>query len=323
MSPSTLPVIVADHIAKSYGPRPAVRGVSFALGRGEIVGLLGPNGSGKSTLLRILAGYLAPSAGTARVAGRDVRADSLGVRARIGYVPEDAPLYDGMRVREFLRFMARIKGLPNRRAVEDAVGSASAALRLDGVSGVPIGKLSRGYRQRVAIAQALLNDPEALILDEPTNALDAYQVIAIRDLIRQFAGRRTVLIASHVLSEIEKVADRVMIMLDGRLLTTDATAEIAATSRFRLRVLGPIPSVIERLRQVEGIVSVDAVPPLDGAGPATYLVTVTTRPRLAEDLGRAVGGCADLALSELVELKPDLEQVFLDLTRRAAAEAAA
>ena len=318
------PIIVADCIAKSYGPRPAVRGVSFAVDRGKIVGLVGPNGSGKSTLLRILAGYLAPSAGTATVAGRDVRADSLGVRARIGYVPEDAPLYDGMRVREFLRFMARIKGLPNRRAIEDAVDDASAALRLERVSDVPIGKLSRGYRQRVAIAQALLNDPEVVILDEPTNALDAYQVIAIRDLIRQFARRRTVLIASHVLSEIEKIADRVMIMLDGRLLTTDAAADITETGRFRLRALGPAPSAVGGLRQVEGVVSVEAVPPPDDAGPTTYLVAVRPRPGLAEDLGRAIGGCADLALSELIELKPDLEQVFLDLTRRAtAAEAVA
>src|SRR5882762_8983114 len=220
--------VVVDRLVKRYGARLAVRGVSFAFEDGEVIGLLGPNGSGKSTILRVLAGYLPPSAGTARIAGIDVATDSLAARRQVGYVPEDAPLYDGMRVGEFLHFMAAIKGVASGTK-HSAVGAAAERLQLEPVLGMPIGKLSRGYRQRVAIAQALVNDPPLLILDEPTNALDAYQVIAVRALAR----RRTVLVASHVLTEIERLASRVMILLDGRLLTTDARREAGPGRRVR------------------------------------------------------------------------------------------
>src|SRR5579862_5184115 len=189
-------IIVVDRLVKRYGSRVAVRGVSFRIQEGEIIGLLGPNGSGKSTILRILTGYLPPSAGSVRFGGVDIAAHALAIRHYVGYVPEDAPLYDGMRVGEFLRFMAEIKGLAGR-AARAAVASASARLGLEQVFRVAVGKLSRGYRQRVAIAQALINDPPILVFDEPTNALDAYQVIAIRELIRSLAGKRTVLVASH------------------------------------------------------------------------------------------------------------------------------
>ena len=215
------PIILAQNLVKWYGPRVAVRDVSFAVSEGEVVGLLGPNGSGKSTIFRILTGYLTPSSGTASVAGLDVRTESLALRHHVGYVPEDAPLYHHMRVLEFLRFMARLKGLSGR-VVNRAVEAAAARLQLEKVLNLTISKLSRGYRQRVAIAQALLNEPKLLVLDEPTSGLDPGQVIAVRDLIRELAGRQTVLIASHVLTEIEQIANRVMILLDGRLLTTDA-----------------------------------------------------------------------------------------------------
>jgi ABC-2 type transport system ATP-binding protein len=171
-------IVVADRLMKRYGPRIAVRDVSFAIEEGEIIGLLGPNGSGKSTILRMLAGYLQPTGGPLRVAGVDAVADSLAARRRVGYVPEDAPLYDGMRVGEFLYFMSAIKGLAGS-AMRAAVDAVVERLALGPVLGMPIGKLSRGYRQRVAIAQALVNDPPVLILDEPTNALDAYQVIGV------------------------------------------------------------------------------------------------------------------------------------------------
>src|SRR5215469_16869414 len=156
--------IVADRLVKHYGRRIAVRGVSFSIQQGEVVGLLGPNGSGKSTIVRILTGYLPPSAGTVRVCGFDVARDSLAARTQIGYVPEDAPVYDGMRVGEFLRFMAELKGLAGK-AANTAVRSACERLALGSVFDVGIGKLSRGYRQRVAIAQALLNDPPMLVFD--------------------------------------------------------------------------------------------------------------------------------------------------------------
>ncbi len=202
-------IVVVEQLVKRYGARVAVNGVSFTIREGETIGLLGPNGSGKSTILRVLTGYLSPSSGSVRIAGLSAADDSLGIRRRVGYVPEDAPLYDWMRVSEFLAFMAEVKGV---RGIRAAVSAAGSRLRLEPVMDLPIGKLSRGYRQRVAIAQALVNDPPILILDEPTNALDAYQVIAVRELIRGMAGERTVIVASHVLTEIERVATRIMIL---------------------------------------------------------------------------------------------------------------
>jgi ABC-2 type transport system ATP-binding protein len=305
-------LVVVDRLVKRYGPRLAVRGVSFAIEEGEVIGLLGPNGSGKSTILRVLAGYLPPSAGSARIAGIDVAADSLGARMQVGYVPEDAPLYDGMRVAEFLRFMAAIKGVAGR-ATRGAVATVAEQLDLGPVLGMPIGKLSRGYRQRVAIAQALVNDPPLLILDEPTNALDAYQVIAVRALVRSLAGRRTVLVASHVLTEIERVASRVMILLDGRLLTTDAMRGTDHARQLRLAVAGPAPAVLAALRLIPGVI--EAAP---GDDAERYVVEIAPGRLEAADLARAIVG-QGFALSELVEVKPDLERVFLDLTRRASA----
>ena len=302
-------LVVVDRLVKRYGPRLAVRGVSFAIKEGEVIGLLGPNGSGKSTILRVLAGYLPPSAGTIRVDGIDVVADSLGARARIGYVPEDPPLYDGMRVGEFLHFMAAIKGVA-RHAVRHAVAAVAEQLDLGPVRGMPIGKLSRGYRQRVAIAQALVNDPPLLILDEPTNSLDAYQVIAVRALVRSLAGRRTVLVASHVLTEIERVASRIMILVEGRLLTTEAMREAGDTPRFKLRIAGPGPTVLDLLRRIPGVT--DAAPADAAAG---YLVEAAAGQLTAAELARQIVG-KGFALSELAEVKPDLERVFLDLTRR-------
>ena len=212
------PVVVAEHLTKRYGRRLGVDDVSFEASAGDVLGLLGPNGSGKTTILRILAGYLHASSGRASVAGLDVVDQGLEARRRIGYVPEDVPLYTGMRVDEFLAFMGRLKGLGARR-LQHAVDASCARLALDEVRGIAIGKLSRGYRQRVMIAQALLSDPELLILDEPTNGLDPRQIIEVRELIRSLSARHTILVTSHILTEIERVATHVAILLHGRLLT--------------------------------------------------------------------------------------------------------
>jgi ABC-2 type transport system ATP-binding protein len=218
------PVIVANQLTKWYGPRLAVDHVSLEVQAGEVMGLLGPNGSGKTTILRILTGYLRPSSGSAHVAGLDIVNDSLRARARIGYVPEDVPLYGSMAVREFLLFMARLKGLAGAAAA-GAAASAVERLALGDVRRVLIGKLSRGYRQRVAIAQALLGHPDLLIFDEPTNGLDPRQIIEVRELIRALANDMAILVTSHILVEIERVAQRVAILLDGRLLGVRALAD--------------------------------------------------------------------------------------------------
>lgn len=313
------PVVEVQNLVKWYGPRLAVRDVSFSVAEGEVVGLLGPNGSGKSTIFRILTGYLVPTTGSAAVAGHDTTTQSLALRHEVGYVPEDAPLYDYMRVNEYLRFMAHLKGLFGRSATR-AIGTVVERLQLQAVAGVPIGKLSRGYRQRVAIGQALLNDPKLLIFDEPTSGLDPSQVIAIRDLIRELAGRRTVLMASHVLPEIEQIASRVMILLNGKLLTTDALALAVDAQRLRLKVAGPEPMVREAIAAVPGVRSI-VVEPESGGPDLRYLVEADQRSEVSQQLAAALVG-RGLALSELTTVRPDLERIFLQLTRRPSEAAA-
>jgi ABC-2 type transport system ATP-binding protein len=216
--------IEVTDLVKRYGAVEAVRGIDFAVARGEVFGLLGPNGSGKTTFIRLLSGYLLPTAGRLEICGCDAVEQSLEARRLIGYVPEAAPVYGYMRVREFLAFMARLRGV-GERAVRDAVDRVIAALALEPVADKPTRTLSRGFRQRTAIAQALVHDPEFLILDEPANGLDPRQIIEVRSLIRSLAGRHTVLMSSHVLGEVARTADRVGILLDGHLRGVRAMAD--------------------------------------------------------------------------------------------------
>jgi ABC-2 type transport system ATP-binding protein len=309
------PVVVAEHLSKRYGRRLGVDDVSFEAGAGDVLGLLGPNGSGKTTILRILAGYLHASSGRASVAGFDVVEQGLEARRRIGYVPEEVPLYPGMRVDEFLAFMGRLKGVDARR-LHHAVDASCARLALDDVRAVAIGKLSRGYRQRVMIAQALLNDPELLILDEPTNGLDPRQIIEVRELIRSLSARHTILVTSHILTEIERVATHVAILLQGRLLTVQPLEQSAAT-RLRLKVRSASADAVPvRLGAVPGVARVVSV--AASADDVHDFVVEVAGPSTAEDVaaGLAAGG---FGLLEMTETRPDLERLFLDLTSRAAA----
>jgi ABC-2 type transport system ATP-binding protein len=216
--------IRAEGVSKRYWSFTAVDRLDLNVRRGEVFCLLGPNGSGKTTFLRMLAGYLSPSAGRLLVAGHDVVSDGLAAKRKIGYVPESVPLYAHMRVGEFLRFMARLRRMP-ADAIEPAVRRASELLALGDVLMKPIRALSRGYRQRTALAQALVHDPEILMLDEPTNGLDPRQIMETRTLIRSLAGRRTMLMSSHILSEVEKTADRAGLLLEGKLLGVRSVAE--------------------------------------------------------------------------------------------------
>jgi gliding motility-associated transport system ATP-binding protein len=216
--------ILAEGVSKRYRSFTAVDRLNLGVRRGEVFCLLGPNGSGKTTFIRMLAGYLSPSAGRLLVAGHDVVRDGLAAKRKIGYVPESVPLYSHMRVGEFLRFMARLRQVPVA-AVEAAVRRAAELLALGDVLRKPIRALSRGYRQRTALAQALVHDPEILILDEPTNGLDPRQIMETRALIRSLAGRHTILMSSHILSEVEKTADRAGLLLDGKLLGVRSIAE--------------------------------------------------------------------------------------------------
>jgi ABC-2 type transport system ATP-binding protein len=218
------PAIRAEGVSKRYRSFTALDRLDLEVRRGEVFCLLGPNGSGKTTFLRMLAGYLSPSAGRLTVAGHDIVRDGLAAKRKIGYAPESVPLYDHMRVGEFLGFMARLRQVP-AEAVEAAVRRAAELLALGDMLMKPIRALSRGYRQRTALAQALVHDPEILILDEPTNGLDPRQIMETRTLIRSLAGRHTILMSSHILSEVEKTADRAAVLLEGKLLGVRPIAE--------------------------------------------------------------------------------------------------
>jgi ABC-2 type transport system ATP-binding protein len=210
------PAVCARGVAKRYGPVLALDDFSLDIQRGEIVCLLGPNGSGKTTFIRLLAGFMSPSAGTLQVAGYDVEREPMRARQCIGYAPESAPMYRHMRVGEFLAFMARLRKVPPRM-VRDAVARVAEQLALAHKLDAPMPTLSRGYRQRVCIAQALVHEPQLLILDEPSNGLDPRQIIEMRHLIRALAGKYTVLMSSHILPEVARTADRVAVLLDGKI----------------------------------------------------------------------------------------------------------
>ena len=300
----THPVVSAQNLVKSYGPRLAVDDVSFEVQPNEVMGLLGPNGSGKSTILRILTGYLRPTSGTAHVAGFDVISHGLEARGRLGYVPEDVPLYTHMRVRDFLEFMGRVRGVPEA-ALAVSVDGAIERLSLEKVRDLLIAKLSRGYRQRVAIAQALLGNPKLLILDEPTNGLDPRQIIEVRELIRELSRELSVLVTSHILSEIERVAHRVAILLDGKLLTVH-TLGSQAGGRMRVRVRASTEEdVREKLASLSGVRIAEVLPV-----PGLYVLEYNNA--TAATIAALVG--AGVALEEVTPAGSGLEALFLRLT---------
>lgn len=255
-------MISVQSLTKSYGATDAVKDLSFTVNRGEVVGFLGPNGAGKSTTMRILCGYLPADSGEVRIAGFDIFGESLKARARIGYLAENVPLYPEMRVGEYLGYRAALKGVRARRVAE----KVEDALELCGLRHVQrhlIGTLSKGYRQRVGLADALVNEPDILILDEPTIGLDPNQIREIRNLIKSLASRHTILLSSHILSEVEMTCSRVMIMNKGRIVATGTPAELrehsglppAGVIRFEARV--PDPTVaLEILGHLPGIGSV-------------------------------------------------------------------
>jgi len=219
------PIIEVNHLVKRYAGHTAVRGLTFSIGRGDIVGFLGPNGAGKSTTMRVLASYMPATSGTARVAGFDVVSEADEVRRRIGYMPENNPLHPDMRIREYLKFRARLKGLGRSRSRE-RVDTVMEQTGLTEVSRKIIGQLSKGFRQRVGLADALVHEPELIILDEPTIGLDPHQIRAVRQLIKDLARNHTVLISTHILSEVEMTCNRVLIMNQGRILADDTPANL-------------------------------------------------------------------------------------------------
>lgn len=305
----TMAILSVRDLSKRYGRRVAVDGVSFEMGEREVLGLLGPNGSGKTTILRMVTGYLRPSAGSVEVGDHDV-ADGIEARRLIGYVPEDSPLYPHMRVTESLAFVGRLRGYRGAELTR-RVATAGDRLALGGVADTIIGRLSRGYRQRVALAQAALHEPRLLVLDEPTNGLDPRQIIEFRGLVRRLARDCAVLMTSHILSEIERIADRVAILLDGRLLTIERLAGAGRSIELRLRVGADAAArVAAVLAATPGITAVAR----DGENGWTLGATDDAVERLILRLGEA-----GIGMVELAEPRSDLEALFLRLTGSKAA----
>jgi ABC-2 type transport system ATP-binding protein len=304
-------MIQVDHLTKSYGPVTAIQDVSFAVGKGQIVGFLGPNGAGKSTTMRILSCFMPASGGTAQVAGFDVFTQSLEVRRRIGYLPENAPLYADLPVAAYLDFVAEAKGVP-RGARRAKVADVMDRCFVTDMQHRLIGKLSKGYRQRVGLAQALLGDPEVLILDEPTIGLDPRQIAEIRALIKSLGGQHTVILSTHILPEVSMVCDSVIIINRGRIVAQGTESELVEqvfpTARVELHVAGATGDVARTLRDVPAVLGVEALPSRDGA--QAFIVESPRDRDVRSDLVALVMS-RGWALQELHQVGMSLEEVFI------------
>lgn len=302
-------MIDVEGLTKTYGPRTVVQELSFHVEKGEIVGFLGPNGAGKTTTMRMLTGYIPPTDGRAAIAGFDTLSQSLEARRRIGYMPETVPLYPEMAVADYLDFMAALRHVPDREA---AVRHAMAVTHIEDRARTNIGKLSKGYRQRVGLAQALLHDPDVLILDEPTIGLDPRQIIEVRELIKSLAGQHTILISTHILPEVEQICTRVLIIHRGKLVAEDTpknlSARLRGSERIGLLVSGDGAALQQALSAVPGVQSVEA------GENGRYEIAVAPGQDVRAQLASTVvqGGWG---LLELAPVGMSLEEIFLQLTQ--------
>ena len=301
-------MIQVENLTRYYGDLAAIQDVTFSVERGEILGFLGPNGAGKTTTMRILTGFMPPSAGRARVAGYDVFDDSLEVRRRIGYLPETVSLYPEMTVRSYLDFVATIRDVGNRRAkVEKVMETCHIADHAE----VLIGKLSKGYRQRVGLAQALVHDPEVLILDEPTLGLDPKQIIEVRELIKSLGGERTIILSTHILPEASQTCERVLIINEGRIVAEDTperlTSRLKGAERIYLQVTQPSEEMIGELKKIPGITAVEAKG--DGGYEIECSLGTDRRPEIARTIVERGWGLLEMRLVGM-----SLEEIFLKLT---------
>ena len=310
-------MIKVEGLTKRYARKVAVDNISFEVEKGQIVGFLGPNGAGKTTTMRVLTCFLPPSSGSAQVAGFDVLEQPMEVKKRIGYLPETPPVYPEMEVHEYLEFVGRIKGVPSADLIR-RVNEVSEKCAVADVKKTLIGKLSKGYKQRVGLAQAIIHNPDVLILDEPTAGLDPAQIIETRDLIKGLAGDHTIILSTHILPEVEQICERVIIIAKGKLVATDTVENL--TSRLRgaetvaLEVMadgGSSAQVQQRLEQVAGVSRVIAKEPRDGR--IHFTVESLEGRHIRPGLARAVVE-AGWELNELHGVGLSLEEIFLQLT---------
>ena len=318
-------MISVENVTKRFGPILAVDNVSFQVSRGEVIGFLGPNGAGKSTTMRILAGFFPPTSGRASIGDHDVVTDTHQVKELVGYFPERVSVYPDLPVQSFLNFVAEAKDVP-RSERKRAVGAVIEACGLREVSGRVIGHLSKGYRQRVGIAQALMHKPQVLILDEPTIGLDPAQVVEIRRLIRDLGSERTVILSTHILSEVSSVCDRVIIINRGRILASESLdtlrSQLGRNRQLRVEVSGAqaqsVPDVLARLPGVVQVQPDQDDAPGQANGNSCWIVEYQGE-EIRTEVSRAVleQGCG---LLELHSLEPTLEDMYLQLIRQAQGE---
>jgi ABC-2 type transport system ATP-binding protein len=302
-------MIQVNGLTKDYGARRALHSISFDANQGEIVGFLGPNGAGKTTTMRILTGYMPPTEGTAIVAGYDVVEESMEVRKRVGYLPETVPLYNDMTAQEYLKFMADLRKIPE---AEDRAHETLEMVDLQDRANSYIGTFSKGMRQRVGLAQALLHRPEVLILDEPTIGLDPTQVVEVRNVIREIGKDRTVLFSTHILSEAQQICDRVLIINKGQIVAEDTPenlqSRVLGAERVILRVRGDADGLDATVKKVKGTSKVNAKP--DESVEFEFSAGQDVRPQVAKAVIQAG--------YELIEMSPvgmSLEEIFLELTQ--------
>ena len=301
-------MIKVSGLTKDYGSRRAIHNLSFDAQQGEIVGFLGPNGAGKTTTMRILTGYMPPTDGEAIVAGYDVVEESLEVRKRVGYLPESVPLYYDMVVSEYLKYMGELRRIPN---VDDRVDEVLDMVGLFDRADGYIGNLSKGMKQRVGLAQALLHRLEVLILDEPTIGLDPGQVVEVRELIREIGKERTVLLSTHLLNEAQNLCDRVLIINKGKIVAEDTTenlqARLLGAERVVIRVRGEAEELADSIKSIKGVRKVETKD--DGAVEFEFASGKDLRPEVAKQVIKDG--------YDLLELRPlgmSLEEIFLELT---------
>ena len=314
-------MIEVEHLSKIYGSTPAISDVTFSVEPGEILGLLGPNGAGKTTTMRILAGYLPATNGNARIAGYDVHENSLAVRQRIGYLPETPPLYPEMTVEGFLHFVARIKGVP----AGDRTNKVIAAIKrcnLEDKRRVIIRKLSKGYRQRVGIAQAIVHDPPAIILDEPTVGLDPRQIIEVRNLIKSLAGTHTIILSTHILPEVSMTCSRVAIINQGKVVATNTPenlmTQLTGGSGYELEIEGEAALAKQVLQKVAGVSLIESIATgIQNYQPQANRAYLRVISQPGKEPGKDIATTlvrAGFGLHELRRVNATLEDVFLQLT---------
>jgi len=309
-------MIKVENLSKSYGATQAINNVSFSVEKGTILGFLGPNGAGKTTTMRILTGYIPASGGSAEIDGYEVHENPMAVREKIGYLPETPPLYPDMTVRDFLTFVAKIKGVPKGDRTSK-VKKAIASCQLEDRTNTIIRKLSKGYRQRVGIAQAIVHEPPVIILDEPTVGLDPRQIIEVRNLIKSLAGERTIILSTHILPEVSMTCDLVTIISKGKIVATDTPnkllGHLSANTGYEIEVEGDTELILPPLKKILGVKSVTTETLKDTDNRHLLKIELDNN----DDSGKNIASLIvtqGLGIYEMRRIKPSLEDVFLQLT---------